>query len=121
MSTATAEDHQKHVRAFKMVLIALLVGTVVTVAASYLPVGHVGHVLVALLIATVKASLVALIFMHLKAERMFLYSILVLSAAFFAVLLLIPVFTEVESVGTDTQRIVAAHDDHGGDHATDGH
>jgi len=125
VSTAAADEHHKHVRAFKMVLIVLLIGTVVTVAASRIHFGHYANIAVALLIATVKASLVALIFMHLKAERAFLYSVLALCVVFFAALMLLPVLTDVEAVGTDIQAVASpASADHapaGGEHATDGH
>jgi cytochrome c oxidase subunit 4 len=48
---------------------ALLVLTLVTVGVSYLDLPEVETVLVALAIATTKASLVAMFFMHLKGER----------------------------------------------------
>jgi cytochrome c oxidase subunit 4 len=50
------------------VWVALLVLTGVTVAVSYVDLG-IMNVVVALVIASVKASLVALFFMHLKYER----------------------------------------------------
>ena len=52
-----------------MVFGALLVLTLVTVGVSYLDLPEVETVVVALAIATAKASLVAMFFMHLKGER----------------------------------------------------
>ena len=52
-----------------MVFGALLVLTLVTVGVSYLELPEVETVVLALAIATVKASLVALFFMHLKGEK----------------------------------------------------
>jgi len=49
-------------------LIALLILTIVTVGASYIDFGA-GNIVIALFIATVKAMLVALFFMHLRYEK----------------------------------------------------
>ncbi|HLH40070.1 MAG TPA: cytochrome C oxidase subunit IV family protein [Bryobacteraceae bacterium] len=49
-------------------LLALLILTILTVAASYIDFGS-GNVVIALLIASIKASLVALFFMHLRYEK----------------------------------------------------
>ena len=50
-------------------------------------------VTVALLVATVKGSLVACYFMHLISEKKLIYAVLALTAAFFAALLTLPVLT----------------------------
>ncbi len=62
----SAEDHSK---TYVNVLAALAVGTALTVAASHVHFGHWGNVAVGLLIATVKASLVVMFFMHMKYEQ----------------------------------------------------
>ena len=49
-------------------LVALLILTAITVGASYIDFGS-GNIVIALLIATIKASLVALFFMHLRYEK----------------------------------------------------
>jgi cytochrome c oxidase subunit 4 len=49
-------------------LLALLILTGITIGASYINLGS-GNVVVALIIATLKATLVALFFMHLKWEK----------------------------------------------------
>lgn len=48
------------------VFVALLLLTGATVGASFLPLGHPGHVLVGLGIAAAKAALVVLYFMHVR-------------------------------------------------------
>ena len=68
---AHSNDHANHVtgpKTYGAVLGALLVLTIVTVQASYLDFGAMNTV-VALLIATAKASLVALFFMHLRHDK----------------------------------------------------
>ena len=50
---------------YVIVLLALLALTVLTVAVSFLPVPEIWHLLVGMTIATVKATLVVLFFMHL--------------------------------------------------------
>ena len=84
-------DVSKHVKAYFMVFGALAVFTVLTVLASYVHVSTPMHVGIALLIASIKASLVAAIFMHLKWERgASIWVTLVFCAIFFIVLMVIP-------------------------------
>jgi cytochrome c oxidase subunit IV len=63
---AEGTDHKK---TYLNVWGALLVLTVVTVAASYIQFGGPFNILIAMLIATVKAALVCLYFMHLKEDN----------------------------------------------------
>jgi cytochrome c oxidase subunit 4 len=67
--------------------------TIITVAISriHLPI-HIA-VTVALLVATIKGSLVACYFMHLIDEKKLIYAVLALTAAFFIALLALPVLT----------------------------
>lgn len=55
-------------RVYFQVFLALIVLTVVTVAVSRVHLGHAGNIIAGLLIAVVKAGLVAFFFMHLKYE-----------------------------------------------------
>jgi caa(3)-type oxidase subunit IV len=50
-------------------------------------------VTIALIVATIKGSLVACYFMHLISEKKLIYAVLALTVAFFAVLLALPVLT----------------------------
>ncbi|MDR1989128.1 MAG: cytochrome C oxidase subunit IV family protein [Acidobacteriaceae bacterium] len=60
------------VRRYLLVFAALLVLTIVTVAISALDLGRHAAIAIAIGIATVKASLVAMVFMHLSHERRWL-------------------------------------------------
>ena len=73
-------------RTFITVYIALVLLTAVTVAVSYVNLGLM-NVVVALLIASVKASLVALIFMHLKSEDRLVWVFALVPIAFLALII----------------------------------
>ena len=89
----SAEDLKKHVRAYILVFVSLMVLTVVTVAVYYVHLPVPAAIGVALLIASVKGSLVACYFMHLISEKKLIYAVLVLTVVFFAALLALPVLT----------------------------
>ncbi len=82
-------DHVPHVVPLKVyfgVWAALLAFTGVTVAVSYVDFGA-WNLVIALLVATAKASLVALIFMHLYYDEKFNSIVLVTSLVFLAILI----------------------------------
>ena len=89
-SAHSPEAIKKEVRTYFAVFAALAVLTVVTVSASYLHLSIGGAVVLALFIATVKGTLVAAFFMHLRAEKMIIWYILILAAFFFLFLLFSP-------------------------------
>ena len=91
-------DVKAHVRTYMMVFGALLVLTIVTVAVSYLHMAVIPAVTVALIIATFKASLVAMFFMHLKGEVKIIYWSLYLTAVFFVLLFALPMWTEGDHI-----------------------
>lgn len=98
MSTGESiEEIKKHTRVYITVFMALLALTVITVAVSYLDLGLTASITVALFIAIVKGSLVALFFMHLISERMLIYYALIVTIAFFAFLMIVPVVTDNEA------------------------
>jgi cytochrome c oxidase subunit 4 len=78
-----AHDVSKEVRKYLLVFGALLVGTILTVVASYFHFGAFGNIIVALVIASVKAALVACFFMHLIDERKLVYGVLGATVFFF--------------------------------------
>ena len=86
-------DIDRHVKIYITVFVALMVLTVVTVAISYLHLPVPMAITVALLVATVKGSLVACYFMHLISEKKLIYAVLALTVAFFVVLLALPILT----------------------------
>jgi cytochrome c oxidase subunit 4 len=92
-----ADEIQKHVRVYVMVFIALACLTAVTVGVSYIHFGsHTINIAVALVIASIKASLVAAYFMHLISERKVIFAVLGLTAMFFVLVLFLPLFTVAE-------------------------
>ena len=91
----TVEEINKHVRIYITVFVALAGLTVITVAVSYWHLPVLPAVALALVIATIKASLVACYFMHLISEKRLILWVLVLTALFFLVLLLLPVLTDL--------------------------
>jgi len=93
MTTDHAAEIDKHVRVYLTVFAALMVLTIVTVAISrvHLPVPMA--VTVALIVATIKGSLVACYFMHLISEKKLILAVLALTAVFFVALMALPVFT----------------------------
>ena len=93
MSDAHA-DVSKHVKSYMAVFVTLAVLTVVTVLVAQVDISRWGNISLALAIATVKASLVAAIFMHLKWEKAaWVWFSLLLCAFFFLVLMAVPTLT----------------------------
>jgi cytochrome c oxidase subunit 4 len=90
----SADDIKKTVRKYLMVFGALIVGTVITVAVSYIHFSSMAlTVAVALLIASVKAFLVAGYFMHLISERKMIYGILAATTFFFIGLMYLTIWS----------------------------
>jgi cytochrome c oxidase subunit 4 len=83
-----------------MIGAALLVFTGITVAANLVHLATPWAITVALIIASIKASMVAAVFMHLSHERRWIYGSLLLTAAFFTVLIFIPLFTGFDTFGS---------------------
>lgn len=94
MSESEADHVREHVRVYLMVFAALGVLTIVTVAISYLDLRTSYAITIAVIVASVKASLVAAYFMHLVSEEKVIYYLLLLCAAFFAALMFLPLLTE---------------------------
>lgn len=85
---APKRDHHPHVTPFTTYLKtfgALMVLTIVTVAVSRVDLGTTTNLLIALFIATVKASIVGALFMHLYADHKFHTVIFVSSVVFLAI------------------------------------
>ena len=88
-----AVDIDKHVRIYITVFVALMVLTIVTVAVSRFHFPVPIAVTIALIVATIKGSLVACYFMHLISEKKLIYAVLALTVVFFIALIALPVFT----------------------------
>src|SRR5437660_5880882 len=78
-----AHNIQEHVKGYLVVGALLLAFTAITVALSYVDFGtRKANIGVAMLVATLKAGLVAAIFMHLAAEKRLIYRILIFTGFF---------------------------------------
>ncbi|APR79663.1 Cytochrome c oxidase polypeptide IV [Minicystis rosea] len=98
------KDHVPHILPFSTylaTLVALLVLTAITVGVSYIDFGA-ANVWIALLVATIKASVVALIFMHLFFDHKFHSIILVMGLLFLGVFVTFVMFdTETRGHNND--------------------
>jgi len=111
MDDKHSHDIKKHLKVYIGVFLALLIGTIITVAVSRVDLGHKGNITVALIIAVLKAALVAGFFMHLVSEKKPIYTILVFTAFFFVGLMALTIWSMNDSPETTTtvQHAPAAH------------
>ena len=94
MSHDAPHEIKKAVKRYLLVFAALIVGTIITVAANYISFGSVAiTIAVALFIASIKAFLVAGYFMHLISERKMIYGILLSTAFFFVGLMFLTIWS----------------------------
>jgi len=97
------------IRKYMMVGAALFLGTVITVAANQVHLVIPLAITVALIIATVKGSMVAAVFMHLSHERQWIYGALLLTVVFFIFLIFVPLLTVSDTIGKPLVEPAAAH------------
>ena len=91
---------KKSVRGYMMIGALLLVFTGITVAANQVHLAVPLAVTVALIIAIMKGSMVAAVFMHLSHERKWIYGALILTVIGFFILMTVPLFTTMDHIGT---------------------
>ena len=101
MDAHAADDIRSHVKTYFMIFGALMVLTMITVGVSYLHLPIPMAIAVALVVATIKGSLVALYFMHLSHERKLIYYVLALTVIFFIFMMFVPLLTNMDKI---TQR-----------------
>ena len=108
------EAIRKTVRTYWMIGAALFVFTVITVAVNQIHLAVPLAITVALIIATMKGSMVAAVFMHLSHERKWIYGALILTVIGFAILMLVPTLTMNDHIGTPihVEAPAAAHTGH---------
>src|ERR1044072_2457634 len=97
MDDKHAHDIKKHLKVYIGVFVALLVGTIITVAASRVDLGHAGNISLAMVIAVLKAFLGAGFFMHLVSEKKPIYTILIFTAFFFVGLMALTIWSTTDS------------------------
>lgn len=90
MSDSHAHDVSKHVKTYVLVFVGLAVLTALTVWVAGLQHTVMAGVIIALIIASVKGTMVASFFMHLITERKGIFWVLALTAIFFAALIFLP-------------------------------
>jgi len=95
---AAHDDISSHVKTYYMVFGGLMVLTIITVAVSYLELATPMAITVALIVAIIKGSLVAMFFMHLAHERKIIYWALTLTIIFFIFLMFVPLFTNLDKI-----------------------
>jgi len=98
MDAHAAEDIKKSVKTYYTIFGALMVLTIITVAVSYVHLPVAMAILVALIVATIKGSLVALYFMHLSHERKIIYYVLALTVIFFIFMMFVPLATNSNKI-----------------------
>jgi cytochrome c oxidase subunit 4 len=91
---------KKSIRSYMVVGSMLLVFTGITVAANQFHLAVPAAITLALIIATIKGSMVASVFMHLSHEKKWIYGALLLTVVFFVVLLFLPLLTVKGGIGT---------------------
>jgi cytochrome c oxidase subunit IV len=87
MSDHSTSEHKSPLTTYFAVWAALLLGTFITYKAAFIELGQF-NAAVALIIATTKALLVALFFMHIKGAHEKLLKVVVISTIFFLMILL---------------------------------
>ncbi len=98
----SVDDIKKSVKTYFMIFGALMVLTIITVGVSYVHLPVAAAVTVALVVATIKGSLVALYFMHLLHERKVIYWVLMLTLIFFIFMMFVPLLTNSDKIGGTT-------------------
>ena len=94
------ESIRKSIKTYLMVGAALFVFTGITVAVNQIHLAVPMAITVALIIATMKGSMVASVFMHLSHEKKWIYGSLILTVIGFAILMLVPSLTIGDNIGT---------------------
>jgi cytochrome c oxidase subunit IV len=103
------EAIRKSIRTYWMIGGALFLFTVITVAVNQVHLAIPLAITVALIIATIKGSMVAAVFMHLSHEKMWIYGALILTVVGFIILMTVPSFTVHDSIGTPNAAPAAEH------------
>jgi caa(3)-type oxidase subunit IV len=110
------EAIRKSIRTYLMIGAALFVFTVITVAVNQIHLAVPLAITVALIIASMKGTMVAAVFMHLNHERKWIYGALILTVIGFIILMTVPSFTVHDGIGTPIHVESPAPAEHGSGH-----
>ena len=113
------DEHRPNVGLYIKIFVALMVLTGITVAISKVHLPRAQAVGLGLFVATIKATLVAAFFMHLKGENKLIHNALLITVAC-ALILLIPMIDASSVVKRITSRMAVA-DQHPGGHDAPAH
>ena len=91
---------KKTIRTYWMIGAALFAFTGITVAVNQVHLAVPLAITIALIIATLKGSMVASVFMHLSHEQKWIYGALILTVIGFIILMSVPMFTTMDHIGT---------------------
>lgn len=94
------EAIKKSVRTYWMIGAALYAFTVITVAVNQVHLAVPLAITVALIVAGIKGTMVASVFMHLNHEKKWIYGSLILTVIGFILLLAVPIITVSDNIGT---------------------
>jgi caa(3)-type oxidase subunit IV len=94
------EAIKKTIRTYWMIGAALFAFTGITVAVNQVHLAVPLAITIALIIATMKGSMVASVFMHLSHEQKWIYGALILTVIGFIILMSVPMFTIMDHIGT---------------------
>jgi cytochrome c oxidase subunit 4 len=95
-------EHKEHIvkpPVYVAVAVALYILTVITVWAAWIDLGKILNTIIALSIASFKASLVALFFMHLKYESKLLWLMILIPIIILLILLALPIVDVITRAG----------------------
>lgn len=95
-------EHKEHIvkpPVYMAVAVALYILTVITVLAAWIDLGKILNTIIALSIASFKASLVALFFMHLKYESKLLWFMILIPIIILLILLALPIVDVITRAG----------------------
>jgi cytochrome c oxidase subunit 4 len=95
-------EHKEHIvkpPVYLAVAVALYILTVITVLAAWIDLGKILNTIIALSIASFKASLVALFFMHLKYESKLLWLMILIPIIILLILLALPILDVITRAG----------------------
>jgi len=103
---------RQSIRLYLIIGATLFVFTALTVGVNQVHLAVPAAITVALIIAIMKGSMVASVFMHLRDERKWIYAALVLTVLAFVVLMTLPSFTVMDTIGTPIQVAAPEHGAH---------
>ena len=97
---ADPEAIKKSIRSYMFIGAMLLVFTGITVAVNQFHLAVPAAITLALIIATIKGSMVASVFMHLSHEKKWIYGSLILTVIGFLLVIFLPLLTIGDTIGT---------------------